>query len=139
MVKSANVDNISISNGSIDVGAKVALINVSNVWSAPQVATPSTLTSGTSISIDAGLSNIFTLTLSHNATLATPTNLAAGGRYSIIITQDGTGSRTLAYSSVYKFKNGSDNVLSTAAGAVDILICVSDGTDLYCALAKEFV
>jgi len=80
--------------------------------------------------------------MTSNATLSNPSNLAAGGRYTFVITQEATGSPTggytLAYDSVYKFKSGSDKILTTTAGATDILTCVSDGTSLYCSLGKEF-
>ena len=139
VVKSGNSNNITITSGDIDIGGNVALINVSNNWVATQYVLPSALVAGPTISVDAALSNIFTVTLNQNATLNNPTNLAAGGRYTFIITQDGTGSQTLAFDTVYKFKNGSDKILSTAANATDIITCVSNGTNLYCSLAKEFV
>ena len=40
---------------------------------------------------------------------------------SIFITQDGTGSRTLAFDAAYKFPGGTAPTLSTAANAIDRL------------------
>lgn len=87
---------------------------------AQAVASPVALTSGATITPDFNAGANFTLTLAHNATLANPTNLQAGDSGAIEITQDGTGSRTLAYGSQWKFPGGAP-VLSTAAGAVDLL------------------
>lgn len=81
---------------------------------------PTALTSGATITPDFNAGSNFTLTLAHNATLANPSNLQAGDSGAIEITQDGTGNRTLAYGSQWKFPGGAP-VLSTSAAAVDLL------------------
>jgi hypothetical protein len=77
------------------------------------------LTDAASIATDLASSNNFSVTLAGNRTLANPTNIVAGQSGSIFITQDGTGSRTLAYGSYFKFVAGTAPVLSTAAAAID--------------------
>ena len=77
------------------------------------------LTDAASIATDLALSNNYSVTLAGNRTLANPTNIVAGQSGSIFITQDGTGSRTLAYGSYFKFVAGTAPVLSTAAAAID--------------------
>ena len=77
------------------------------------------LTDAASIATDLALSNNFSVTLAGNRTLANPTNTVAGQSGSIFITQDGTGSRTLAYGTNFKFVAGTAPVLSTAAAAID--------------------
>ena len=77
------------------------------------------LTDAASIATDLALSNNFSVTLAGNRTLANPTNIVAGQSGSIFITQDGTGSRTLAYGSYFKFVAGTAPVLSTTAAAID--------------------
>jgi len=77
------------------------------------------LTDASSIATNLALSNNFSVTLAGNRTLANPTNIVAGQSGSIFITQDGTGSRTLAYGSYFKFVAGTAPVLSTAAAAID--------------------
>lgn len=91
------------------------------------------LTDAATIATDASLGNVFTVTLGGNRTLGAPTNLADGATYIWRITQDGTGSRTLAFASVFKFPGGIDPTLTTTAAAVDIISGVSDGTNIYCA------
>lgn len=80
------------------------------------------LTSASTITPDFSASNNYSVTLDTNATLANPTNLTAGQSGVITITQDSTGSRTLAYGSYWKFPNGTAPTLSTAASAVDELV-----------------
>ena len=48
-----------------------------------------------------------------------PTNIVAGQSGSIFVTQDGTGSRTLAYGGYWDFVAGTAPVLTTTASAVD--------------------
>ena len=80
------------------------------------------LTDGATITPDFSAANNFSVTLGGNRTLANPTNLTAGQSGAIVITQDGTGSRTLAYGSYWKFPSGSAPVLTTTANAVDVLV-----------------
>jgi hypothetical protein len=80
------------------------------------------LTDGATITPDFAEGNNFSVTLEGNRTLANPTNLTAGQSGAIVITQDGTGSRTLAYGSYFKFPNGTAPSLTTTAAAVDVLV-----------------
>ena len=77
------------------------------------------LTDAASIATDLALSNNYSVTLAGNRTLANPTNTVAGQSGSIFITQDGTGSRTLAFGTNFKFVAGTAPTLSTAAASVD--------------------
>lgn len=129
-------------------GANLTALNASNLSSGtvadarlsanvPLLGTQ-TLTDGATINWDVALGPMATVTLGGNRTLANPTNLKAGASYAIKVIQDGTGGRTLAFGSAYKFEGGVDPVLSTAAGAVDIITFISDGTNLYGAIIKGF-
>ena len=79
------------------------------------------LTDAASITTNLALGNNYSVTLAGNRTLANPSNITAGQSGSIFITQDGTGSRTLAYGSYFKFVGGTAPVLSTTASAIDRL------------------
>ena len=96
-----------------------------------------TLTDATTIATNCDLGNIHEVTLGGNRTLGAPTNLVDGATYRWVITQDGTGSRTLAYNAVFKFPGGTAPVLSTAAASIDVLIGVSDGTNIYCHMPAD--
>ena len=79
------------------------------------------LTDAATISINFASSNNFSVTLGGNRTLGNPSNVVAGQSGFIAVTQDGTGSRTLAYSSNWDFASGSAPTLTTTAGATDII------------------
>jgi len=97
------------------------------------------LTDGTNISVDFNVGQNFTVTLAGNRTLDNPTNCVAGQVGSIFITQDGTGSRTLAYGSSWDFAGGTAPVLSTDAAAVDRLdYIVQTSTDVQALVTKAY-
>lgn len=81
-----------------------------------------TLTDAATIAVDMGTANNFSVTLGGNRTLGNPTGLLAGQSGVIFITQDGTGSKTLAYSSFWDFSQGTAPTLTTTANAVDALV-----------------
>lgn len=101
--------------------ADTAKTDVAQAFTKAQRGTPVALTDATSIATDLSLGNNFSVTLGGNRTLANPTNIVAGQSGIIVITQDGTGSRTLAYGSYFKFPAGTAPTLTTTASAVDVL------------------
>lgn len=90
-------DAIGVSIQAYD--ANTAKLSVDQTWTAPQRGNQTSLSvSAGAIAWDAASGNDFTVTLTANATLSFPTNAAAhaGQKGRILITQDGTGSRTFA-------------------------------------------
>jgi hypothetical protein len=88
-------------------------------WLAPSVVS---LTFGASIAVNAALGNIFAVTLTASTgTLANPTSPVDGQLIRVRVTQDATGSRTLAYGNAYDFGTAGSPTLSTAANKVDVL------------------
>jgi hypothetical protein len=110
-----------------------ALADTGGLGEGPQV-----LTSGASIAWDAGEVACATVTLGHNATLGAPSNLLPGRKYRLVATQDGTGSRTLAFNAVFKFDAGVTLPLTAAAGKVHACEFVSDGTNMFCLSAVTY-
>mgnify|MGYP006281910605 FL=1 len=102
--------------------ASYAGLATAQSFTAQQRGAISALTDGTTITPDFSLANNFSVTLGGNRTLANPTNLTAGASGAIFITQDGTGSRTLAYGSYWDFSGGTAPTLTTAASAIDVLV-----------------
>jgi hypothetical protein len=102
--------------------ADTAKTDVVQVFTAAQRGEITALTSAATITPDFADSNNFSVTLDTNATLANPSNLTAGQSGCIWITQDGTGSRTLAYGSYWDFTGGTAPTLTTTAAAVDCLV-----------------
>jgi hypothetical protein len=91
-----------------------------------------TLTDGASIAWDLNAGGHAVVTLGGNRALANPSNLVAGALYSLRITQDATGSRTLSFGSNYKFPGAVAPTLTSTASAVDIIMFLCNGTNLYC-------
>jgi hypothetical protein len=99
-----------------------AELGIAQTWTKGQRGEITALTSAATITPDFNDSNNFSVTLDTSATLANPTNLTAGQSGCIWITQDGTGSRTLAYGSYWDFTGGTAPTLTTTADAVDCLV-----------------
>lgn len=118
----------------------VALLDQANVFTKAQAVTPVALTDAASIATDASLSNTFTVTLGGNRTLANPTNMTNGAIYTWRVRQDGTGSRTLAYGSKFKWPGGLAPTLTTTASATDFISgqYFSDTDTLLCVAQKGF-
>jgi len=89
-----------------------------------------TLTDGANIDWNLQTQQVAKVTLGGNRTLNAPTNQNAGGFYSLLIIQDGTGSRTLSFNSTYKFTGATAPTLTTTASAKDLIVFRSDGTNL---------
>ena len=89
-----------------------------------------TLTDGATIDWNLQTQQVAKVTLGGNRTLNAPTNQNAGGFYSLLIVQDGTGSRTLSFNSAYKFTGATAPTLTTTASAKDLIVFRSDGTNL---------
>jgi hypothetical protein len=100
-------------------------------------ALPVGLTDATNISWNPVNAPFATVTLGGNRTLTNPTYLQPG-TYHIIVKQDATGNRTLAYGSNYKWPAGSAPVLTTTANAIDMLTFKCDGTYMYGVAQKGF-
>lgn len=105
-----------------------AALATAQTFTAAQRGTISALTDGATITPDFSVANNFSVTLGGNRTLANPTNLTAGQSGVILISQDGTGSRTLAYGNQFKFPGGSAPTLTTAASSVDALVYFVDSS-----------
>ena len=111
-----------------DASLTVAGINLAQTFTAAQRGTISALTDGATITPDFAVANNFSVTLGGNRTLANPTNLTAGQSGAIWITQDGTGSRTLAFGSYWDFTGGTAPTLTTTAAARDCLVYAVQST-----------
>lgn len=101
--------------------ADTAKTDVVQSFSVAQRGAITALTDGATITPDFAAANNYSVTLGGNRTLANPTNITAGQSGVIVITQDGTGSRTLAYGSYFKFAGGTAPTLTTTAAAIDVL------------------
>jgi hypothetical protein len=108
-----------------DVYTSAVAIGVDNLLGkqlhigAAAVADIVSLTDATSIAVDFNTAQNFAVQLTDNRTLENPTNCVPGQVGSIIVIQDGTGSRTLSFGGNWKFIGGTAPTLTTTASAVD--------------------
>jgi hypothetical protein len=103
-------------------GVRETVVAMGNISGTPTI----NLSSGT----------VFTMTLTGTVTISTLTNAVAGSQATIILTQDGTGSRTLT--STMKFA-GASKTLTTSSSAVDMIsVFTPDGSTFYASLVKGF-
>ena len=77
------------------------------------------------------------MTLTGGLTVNSMANAVAGQSGLLIITQDGTGSRTITTGSNVKWAGGL-STLSTGFGSVDIINFMFDGTTYYFSLTKGY-
>lgn len=80
------------------------------------------LSDGPTIAVNAGAGNDFFVTLAGNRTILAPSSALDGQKITFELIQDGTGSRTVTWTSGtggYAFGSGTAPTLSTAAGATD--------------------
>ena len=134
----AAVGNLTGVNSGDEVAATVSIAGILEIAttaemrnkSSNKITTPATLknaaevvtlSDGANIALNMDIGFNFVVTLAGNRTLDNPTNNDPGQSGFIKVIQDGTGSRTLAYGSEYKFTGGVDPILSTAANAIDYL------------------
>ena len=104
------------------VNVSVAAATIQTVSVTRAVTPRITLIDAGSIVLNLSTGNNFIVTLTSNRTLANPSHGTAGQTGQIYVQQDGAGSRTLAFSSYYKFSGGIAPTLSTAANAKDLLV-----------------
>lgn len=94
------------------------IVSTDQAWAAGAEVS---LTDAATVALDMSTFINAGFTIGGNRTLGNPTNPKVGQSGWIRITQDGTGSRTLAYGTNWEFASGSAPVLSTAAGTKDVL------------------
>jgi len=97
-----------------------------------------TLTDAATVTWDVNSGSIAQVTLGGSRTLGALTGALAGTVYTLIVKQDLTGSRTLAYHSSYKFSNGAVPVLTTSTGSVDIITFLYDGASAFGVIQQDF-
>ena len=93
------------------------------------------LTYASTITPDVANGTVQKVTLTGNVTFSAFSNPVAGQSLTLIVTQDGTGTRTLT--STMKF-SGAAKTLSTAASSIDIITVFYDGTNYFASLGKGF-
>jgi hypothetical protein len=94
-------------------------LTTSGVWGAAQSVALASVSGTTNVDLNLGLN--FTLPMTENSTLASPTNVKDGQSGKIEITQNAAAAKTLGFGAGWLFTGGVDPVISTALNARDIL------------------
>lgn len=92
--------------------------------------------SGTTKTLSLTSGTFQTVTLTGNCTFTMPT-ATAGQSFILIVSQDATGGRTAAFTSV-KWPGGSAPTITSTASAIDILTFVANGTSWFGSAAQAF-
>ena len=111
--------------------ANTAKTDVAQEYTATQNFNATTLTDWATINRNLQTNQVTKVTLGGNRTMAAPTNLVDWATYILRVIQDGTGSRTITWNSVFKRPSGTAPTLTTTAWWVDIITFVCDGTNMY--------
>jgi hypothetical protein len=93
------------------------------------VETPFTANSSTAITLALTNGTVQIITLTGNATITMPT-ATSGKSFIMFLKQDGTGSRTVTWSTV-KWAGGTAPTITSTASRQDILSFFADGTNWY--------
>ena len=86
------------------------------------------LTDQATITWDASTEDVAKVTLGANRTLAAPSNGTTGQFISILVIQDGTGSRTITWNAVYEFASDTAPTLTTTANLGDVFVFRYNGS-----------
>ena len=87
-----------------------------------------TLTDASTVAWDVGTSPVAKVTITDNRTLGAGTNAQTGQFVSLLVIQDGTGSRTLSFNAVYEFKDDTAPTLTTTASKGDLFVFRYNGS-----------
>jgi len=87
-----------------------------------------TLTDASTISWNVLTSPVAKVTLGANRTLGAASGSQAGQFVSLLVIQDGTGSRTLSFNAVYEFKDDTAPTLTTTADKGDLFVFRYNGS-----------
>jgi len=149
-----NEFNGNIENANIKAGAAIAASKISGTaatLTGTETLSNKTLTKptingstqaytsdsdGSTVTFNMAASNIHTVTLGGNRTLAV-SNVTTGQVFVIILKQDATGSRTVTWWSNIKWSGASTPTLTTTASRWDIFTFIYDGTNYYGSIAGQ--
>lgn len=89
--------------------------------------TVATATTGTAYTVSIAAQSILILTLTGNCVFTFPA-ASAGAQFTLLITQDATGSRTITWPSSVRWASGTPPTITATAGRTDVISFISDGT-----------
>ena len=97
-------------------------------FTAAAVAPEATLTDGATVSWNALTQQVAKLTLGGNRTLGSASSGVTGEFISLLVIQDGTGSRTVTWNAAYEFASDTAPTLTTTANLGDLFVFRYNGS-----------
>ena len=91
-------------------------------FTAAAIAPEATLTDASTVTINALTQSVSKVTLGGNRTIGLASNGVAGAFISILVIQDGTGSRTVSWNAAYEFAADTAPTLTTTANLGDLFV-----------------
>jgi len=122
MTASAVMPYILDAAGEPEIGSAIVQRTNNNTFAKAQRAAIASVTYASTLALDLNDGNNFQITpLSGNLTLSDPSAITSsvGQGGSIWVKQDGAGSRTISFGSMWKFSAGTAPTASTASGTTD--------------------
>jgi hypothetical protein len=98
---------------------------------------PTGVSAASTTTLDLSSGNVLTVNLGANITSISLSN-AAVGTYLIKFIQDGTGNRTVAFPTAWKWSGGTVPTVTAAANKTDIVTLIYDGSTYYAAISQNF-
>ena len=136
-------DSLKLQDGA---GADIVTVSTNKVAYGKGISEEAvTVTQGSgTVTLDLAQGNFFEFTLTENVTGWTFSNLASSGTASswiIKITQHASSAKTIAYPAAIKWAGGTDHVMSTATGSIDIvsMFTIDSGTAIYANIVGKAV
>lgn len=126
----ASGDTFDIPSGSTGTGVVLTNPTVTNY-----VETLFSANTGTAITVNLANGTVQNLTLTGNATITMPTAVA-GKSFIIMLRQDGTGSRSVTWSTVV-WPGGTAPTITGTANKMDMYSFFSDGTNWYGVIVSQ--
>ena len=96
-------------------------------FTAAAIAPEATLTDASTVTINALTQSVSKVTLGGNRTIGLASNGVAGAFISILVIQDGTGSRTVSWNAAYEFAADTAPTLTTTANLGDLFVVRYNG------------
>lgn len=127
--------NVGIGTSSIDTKLEVNGTTMSKTYVNKTCYSNS---SAANVTIDWNNGNKQKITLGHNVTFAFTAPSSGVGSFTLILTQDGTGTRTVTWPAAVKWPNATPPTLSTAPGYIDLVSCVYRSANYYCQIGLDF-
>lgn len=122
-----SISNVNIASDAAIAASKLDLTKP-NIKGSYQALT--TTSYGATTTFNCTASNVFSVTLAGNPTLAV-SNVTAGQLFVVRLIQDATGSRTVTWWSGIKWPSGTAPTLTTTANSIDVFAFLCTGAGAY--------